>query len=86
MFFVYILKSSKDANLYIGYTSDLKRRFEEHNHGNSKSTKSRAPFRLLYYEAYLSEKDAKKREENLKLRARALAQLKKRLEHTLLID
>ncbi len=86
MFFVYILKSSKDNNLYIGYTNDLKRRFEEHNRGNSKSTKSRASFKLLYYEAYLSEKDAKKREENLKLRARALAQLKKRLEYTLLFD
>ena len=82
MFFVYVLKSKKDKNLYIGYTNDLKRRFEEHNQGKSKSTKSRVPFVLLYYEAYSSERDAKKREKNLKLRSRALAQLKKRLEDT----
>lgn len=86
MFFVYILKSKKDDDWYIGYTKDLKRRLEEHNHGDSKSTKYRKPFSLIYYEAYISEADAKKREDNLKLRARALAQLKKRLVNTLNIN
>lgn len=83
MFFVYILKSIKDNKWYIGYTNNLKRRIEEHNSGKSLSTKPRVPFRLVYYEAYISEKDAKHREYNLKLRARALAQLKKRLVDTL---
>jgi putative endonuclease len=83
MFSVYILRSLKDNQLYIGYTNDLKRRIEEHNSGKSFSTKTRRPFKLIYYEAYSSENDAKHREHNLKLRSRALAQLKRRLEDTL---
>ena len=83
MFFIYILKSLKDKELYIGSTNDLKRRIEEHNSGKVPSTKPRMPFKLIYYEAYLSEKDAKHREHNLKLRSRAMAQLRKRLEDTL---
>jgi len=83
MFFLYILKSLKDNNLYIGYTNNLRKRIEEHNSGKSQATNPRKPFKLIYYEAYFSEKDAKHREHNLKLRARALAQLKKRLEDTL---
>ncbi len=83
MFYVYILRSEKDKNLYIGSTNDLKRRLSEHNQGKSLSTKSRIPFKLLYYEACVSENDARKREHNLKLRKRALAQLKLRLEDTL---
>jgi len=31
MFYVYILKSENDGNLYIGSTNDLKRRFLGHN-------------------------------------------------------
>jgi len=83
MFFVYLLKSVKDNKLYIGYTNNLRRRIEEHNAGKSLSTKPRAPFRLIYYEAYSSEEDALHREQNLKLQSRALAQLKKRLMNTL---
>ena len=86
MFFVYILKSLKDGDLYIGSTNDLRRRVEEHNSGKSLATKLRAPFKLIYYEAYTSENDARHREHNLKLRSRALAQLKKRLEDTLILD
>lgn len=80
MFYTYVLKSLKDGNYYIGSTNDLKRRFREHNNKKSFSTKSRAPFKLVYYEAYGSEKDARNREKNLKLRSRAFAQLKKRIE------
>ena len=69
MFFVYILKSKKDKNLYIGYTLDLRKRLKEHNLGIVKSTEPRKPFGLVYYEAYASKQDAVKREHNLKLRA-----------------
>ncbi|MBU4511303.1 hypothetical protein KJ830_09700 [bacterium] len=48
------------------------------------STKSRRPFELIYYEAYKSEKDARNREKQLKLRSRAFAQLKKRISESLL--
>jgi putative endonuclease len=66
MFYVYILQSLKDEKLYIGYSSNLKRRLEEHKTGGSKSTKCRLPFRLVYYEAHISEDDAKRREKYFK--------------------
>ncbi len=83
MYYVYVLKSKKDGNLYTGSTNDLKRRLDEHNNGLVFSTKSRRPFELVYYEAYKSEKDARSRERNLKLRSRAFAQLKKRIGESL---
>lgn len=80
MFYVYLLKSQKDNNLYIGSTNNLKRRFEEHNKGFVHSTKSRLPLDLIYFEAYKSESDAHKREQNLKLRSNAYRQLKLRIK------
>ena len=62
MFYVYILKSLKDHKLYIGYSADLKKRFSEHQKGLVASTKPRRPFELVFYEAYKSMKDAKRRE------------------------
>ena len=79
MFFVYILKSKKDNKHYIGSTNNLDRRIDEHNLGLVPSTKSRVPFELVYYEAYKSETDARRREKNLKIRSRAYIQLKKRI-------
>lgn len=75
MFYVYLIKSKKDGELYTGFTNDLKRRLLEHNQGLNESTKYRGPFELIYYEAYKSEEDARAREHNLKLRANALGQL-----------
>ncbi|MFA5050779.1 MAG: GIY-YIG nuclease family protein [Patescibacteria group bacterium] len=83
MFFVYILKSSKNKWFYIGSTSDLNKRLEEHNLGKVVSTNFYRPLKLIYYEAYFSEKDARHREHNLKLKSRAFVQLKKRLKSTL---
>ncbi len=83
MFYLYILKSKKDGNLYIGSTKDLEKRINQHNAGKVFSTKTRIPFELIYYEAYKSEHDARYREKNLKIRSRAFAQLKKRIENSL---
>jgi putative endonuclease len=80
MFYLYILQSRKDLDYYIGSTKDLKKRFELHNAGRIYSTKLRRPFELVYYEAYKDEGIARHRESNLKLRSRAFAQLRKRLE------
>ena len=79
MYYLYILKSKKDSKCYIGLTSDLRRRLEEHSNGVVQSTKTRRPFELIYYEAYKSEKDARRRESSLKLKSRAYAQLRKRI-------
>ena len=84
MFYVYILKSKKDDSKYIGYTNNLKRRLTEHNNLKNKSTKYKAPFNLVYYEAYQSRADAKNREYNLKRFANAYIQLKRRIKNSLL--
>lgn len=83
MFYVYILKSKKDHDLYIGSTNDLKRRFGEHNKGLVDSTRTRAPFTLLYYEAYAAEEDARLRESRLKQRGQSRHQLMSRLAKSL---
>lgn len=66
MYYVYILHSTKDGRLYIGYTPDLKRRIEKHNKGYVLAIKNRRPLKLIHYEAYLSQRDAKRREVFLK--------------------
>jgi len=66
MFYVYVLHSEKDGNLYTGYTQDLELRFEQHEKGKVESTKNRRPFKLIYYEACLIQADALKREKYLK--------------------
>lgn len=84
MFYCYILKSSTDGHLYIGYTNDLKRRLFEHNAGRVFSTKTRRSLALKYYEAYSKEEDARNREFQLKKNGRALGQLKRRASKSLL--
>lgn len=66
MFYVYVLQSEKDGGFYIGFTSDLKKRIKEHNNKMVRSTRSRIPLRLVYYEACLNRIDATKREKYLK--------------------
>jgi putative endonuclease len=65
-YYVYVLQSRKNNGLYIGYTADLRKRLGEHNRGLVFSTKPYKPWQLIHYEAYLNEKDAKRREEYLK--------------------
>jgi len=66
MYYVYVLQSIKDNSLYIGYTADLKKRFEEHNNGLSIATKHKIPYKLIFYEAFVNRIDAKHRETYLK--------------------
>lgn len=49
MYYVYFLKSLKYNYRYVGYTSNLKARLDEHNRGLSKSTKPYLPFELDAY-------------------------------------
>ncbi len=62
----YVLQSESDAGLYIGYSANLRRRLSEHQAGLSKATSYRGPWRLIHYEAYIEEADARGREEFLK--------------------
>ena len=79
MFYVYVLKSLKDEDLYIGSSNNLKRRLSEHQNGKSFSTQFRRPFELVYYEAYKNEESAKIRERKLKQFGSAYKGLIKRL-------
>ncbi len=66
MFYVYILRSQKDKELYVGFTEDLQRRMKEHARGNVSSTRQRRPLDLLCYEAYHYKEEAQSREVYLK--------------------
>lgn len=83
MYYVYVLKSNKDGKLYTGYSNNLKRRLAEHRTGENISTRSRLPLNLIYYEAYLSQDDAKVREFRLKTSQGARTALKRRLQNIL---
>ena len=52
MYYVYIFQSQKDKKLYIGFTSNLKKRIRKHQAGEVTSTKTRRPLRLIFYEAF----------------------------------
>jgi len=83
MYYVYVLQS-KDTNKlhYIGFTKDLKKRFSQHNEGIGAKTTHNRKWDLVYYEAYLSERDARKRERRLK-DGRAIYHLKNRIHESL---
>ncbi|MGB3922050.1 MAG: GIY-YIG nuclease family protein [Minisyncoccia bacterium] len=80
-FYIYVLLSRRDKKLYIGYTNNLKRRLTEHANGEVKSTKNRRPLRLIHYEYFIDERDAKSREIFLKSGA-GHKQLKDKLKQT----
>jgi putative endonuclease len=65
-FYVYILLSLKDKKFYTGFTTDLKNRLSQHARGEVQSTKNRQPLKLILYEYFINEHDARKRETYLK--------------------
>jgi putative endonuclease len=66
MHYVYVLRSITDDGFYIGYSANLRKRFKEHVQGGSFATSYRGPWKLIYYEAYLEQRDALGRERYLK--------------------
>ena len=79
MFYVYLLRSDKNDKFYIGYSSDLRQRLQQHNQGQNISTKSGIPWQLVYYEAFQTKALAMERERKLKRYGKGLVELKKRL-------
>ncbi len=63
---VYVLFSKKDHLLYIGFSTNLDKRINDHNSGRTKSTASRLPLDLVFCEFYLFKQDALKREKYFK--------------------
>ena len=68
--FVYLLRCV-DGSLYTGITTDLGRRFKQHNAGTaSRYTRSRLPVEMVYHEIRRSRSSALKREAAIKALSR----------------
>ena len=67
MYTVYVLHSTTYEKIYIGYTSDLRKRMLSHNHLSHKGwTRKYRPWRLIHQEEYDSKRSAMQRERELK--------------------
>ena len=67
MWYVYILQSFKSKTLYIGVTSDLKKRLKEHNSQRGGFySKCHSPYKVIFYEAFINKNDAYKAEKFFK--------------------
>jgi len=82
MYFLYLLYSESTKRFYVGTTPDLEKRLYSHNAKKNLATKSGAPWRLVYYEAYPTKEDAISREQKLKHYGQALRRLKERITLT----
>jgi putative endonuclease len=63
--YVYILRCG-DSRYYSGSTNDLIRRLANHRAGQVRSTKSRLPVQLVYFEECETPDQARQRERSLK--------------------
>lgn len=82
MYYLYIL-SLNNKQIYIGFTNNLQKRLEEHNNGKVFTTHKYLPIKLIYYECYLSQKDAVQREKMIKRFGSTYSHLKKRIFNSL---
>ena len=86
MYYFYMIQSINERDqIYTGSTNNLRDRLDRHNKGKVQSTKRYLPWRLVYYEVFLSEKDARIREQKFKRHGKGNAELKKRLKYSLII-
>lgn len=65
-FCVYIIRSLKNNDLYVGSTEDFDNRIKLHNHGRVKSTKAYKPWKLLEIRECNNRSEAVKLERFLK--------------------
>jgi putative endonuclease len=83
MYYVYVLQSLDESkSFYIGYTSNLRIRLEQHNGGMNTSTKNKQ-WQIVYYEAYVSSTYARKREHKLKQHGKVKQLLLQRIQESL---
>ncbi|MFD2517537.1 GIY-YIG nuclease family protein [Salinimicrobium flavum] len=62
MFYVYAISSFEKNYIYVGFTSNLDRRFEQHNSGKEKTTRNYRPFEIIFSEICSSRTEARTRE------------------------
>ncbi len=65
-FIVYILYSAIRNRYYVGSCADMGVRFQQHNTGRNKSTKSGVPWIIVYQEGYATQPEARRREAEIK--------------------
>ena len=83
MFYVYCINSVDDKErFYIGSTNDLRRRLEEHNTAKNRLTKNHQ-WKVVYYEAYVTDLAARLREQKLKQHGNTKQALMKRIKASL---
>src|SRR5258707_205666 len=66
MYYVYILLSLLNGRHYIGFSSDVMRRINQHNEGLVQSTKAYRPWKLIHLESYKDRSSAMQREKKRK--------------------
>jgi putative endonuclease len=66
MFYVYVLRSERTGKRYVGSSSDIATRLEQHNRGKVRATKGGRPWKLAYQEEYETNGEARRRELALK--------------------
>ena len=66
MYFVYILESFVDGDFYKGSCSDYRKRLGEHNSGESKFTRSKMPWKLVFARAFETKAEALIEEKRIK--------------------
>ena len=85
MHYVYLIQNDVTYEIYIGSTSNLRKRLDEHNGKGKKFTsRKNGKWLYVYVELYRAKKDALKRERKLKHHAKGKHELLKRLSSSLL--
>jgi putative endonuclease len=81
MFYVYVIVNSAGKHYY-GYTSNLRERIRQHQSHHSRYTAG-DEWKLVYYEAFLSKEDARRRERKLKDGGQSVRHLKDRIKDSI---
>lgn len=84
MFYFYVLQSLRNTEwFYKGSTIDLQQRISQHNNGEVDATRPYKPLRLVYYEAFISERAARLRESAIKQNGNMWTPLRRRIIESL---
>ena len=84
MYFVYVLQNP-DGRLYVGFTTDIEKRLQQHQAGEAGWTHSRGPWTLVHSETFTDRSEAIHRERSLK-RGRTNQEFRKRLSNSSAVE
>ena len=65
-YYTYIIESHSNFRWYIGHSNDIERRLTEHNSGQSKSTRGKGPWKLIFLKSFDNNLEANRFELKLK--------------------